>query len=127
GRSSRMPGQLPPCVPSPKMAPLTSAPMDLSKIGLSIGALASQPAGGEAPRRLTPMELRTLADWFVRPRLLGIPGVANVTVYGGEVRQLQIQIVPERLAALDLSINDVLTAARNATGVRGAGYVETKT
>ncbi len=61
----------------------------------------------------------------MKPRLLGVPGVARVSLYGGGVRQLQIQIIPERLAAYNLSINDVTAAARATTGVRGAGFVET--
>src|SRR2546430_2606662 len=74
---------------------------------------------------LSPMAVRTFADWTVRPRLLAVPGVAKVTVFGGEVRQLQIQARPDRLLAFDLALQDVLNAAREATGVRGAGFIET--
>jgi CzcA family heavy metal efflux pump len=70
------------------------------------------------------MELRTFADWVVRVRLLGTPGVARVETFGGEVRQLQVQFKPERLLAYGLSVEDVLDAARNSTGVRGAGFIE---
>ena len=64
------------------------------------------------------------ADWTLRPRLLAVPGVAKVDIFGGEVRQLQIEVKPERLLTFDLALNDVLTAARKATAVRGAGFVE---
>ena len=40
------------------------------------------------------MDLRTFADWTLRPRLLAVPGVARVSIFGGEVRQLQVQVVP---------------------------------
>ena len=70
------------------------------------------------------MELRTFADWTVRPRLLSVPGVARCIVFGGQVRQLQIQVRPDRLQAYGLSISDVLAAARVSTGVMGAGFVE---
>jgi CzcA family heavy metal efflux pump len=103
--------QLPQGTSPPRMGPLTSSTMDLLKIGL-------------VSDRLSPMDLRTFADWTVRPRLLAIPGVASVLVYGGEVRQLQVQVRPERLVAYDLSTQDVLNAARSATGIRGAGFVE---
>jgi CzcA family heavy metal efflux pump len=103
--------QLPAGVKSPKMSPLTSATMDLLKIGL-------------VTDRLTPMQLRTFADWTLRPRLLAVPGVAKCSVFGGEVRQLQIQVDPIRLNALGLALSDVLGAARLATGVRGAGFIE---
>src|SRR5262249_9785263 len=74
--------------------------------------------------KLTPMELRTFADWTLKPRLLSVPGVAKCSSFGGEVRQLQIQVLPERLLAYDLSLNDVLAAARLSTGAMGAGFIE---
>jgi CzcA family heavy metal efflux pump len=111
-RLSQLSGELPAGVLSPKMEPLTSSTMDLLKFGL-------------VSEKLSPMALRTFADWTVRPRLLSVPGVAAVKVYGGEVRQLQIQVKPDRLQAFGISVADVAAAAREATGVRGAGFVET--
>lgn len=104
-------GELPPGVRAPTLSPLTSSTMDLLKVGLTSD-------------RLTPAQLRTFAQWVVRPRLLAVPGVARVTLFGGEVRELQVRIVPDWLRAHDLSLSDVLQAAQNATGVRGAGFVE---
>src|SRR5262249_45132642 len=75
--------------------------------------------------RRTPMELRTFADWTLRPRLLAVPGVAQVNVFGGEVRQMQVQVEPDRLVAYDLALADVLAAARASTGVVGAGFIDT--
>src|SRR5208337_916099 len=74
---------------------------------------------------LTPMELRTFADWTLKPRLLSVPGVAKCSCFGGEVRQLQIQVLPDRLMAYGLALSDVLAAARVSTGVMGAGFIET--
>jgi CzcA family heavy metal efflux pump len=71
------------------------------------------------------MNLRTFADVTVRPRLLSVPGIAAVKVFGGEVMQMQIQLKPDRLLAFGVSVQDVLNAAGSATGVRGAGFVET--
>lgn len=105
-------GQMPVGVKPPAMAPLTSATSMMLTVGLT-----------SAKRSL--MDVRTFADWTVRPRLLGVPGVAKVAVFGGEVRQIQVQVRPERLSAHGLSIEEVLAAARMATGVRGAGFVET--
>lgn len=70
------------------------------------------------------MELRTLVDWTIRPHLMALPGVADVNVLGGEVRQFQIQIDPDKLIYYNLSIQEVLTATARVTGVRGAGYIE---
>ena len=104
--------QLPAPVRAPRMTPLTSSTMDLLKIGLLSDTLS-------------PMELRTFAQWTLRPRLLAVPGVANVSMFGGDVQQLQIQVKPDRLEAFGLTIQDVLSAARSSTGVRGAGFIET--
>ena len=111
-RLAQLNGELPAGVQTPKMEPLTSSTMDLLKFGL-------------VSDKLSPMELRTFADWTVRPRMLSVPGVAATKVFGGEVRQLQIQLRPDRLTAFQVSVQDVTTAASQATGVRGAGYVET--
>src|SRR5438552_4626001 len=84
-------GELPAGVKSPKMSPLTSSTMDLLKFGLLSDTLS-------------PMALRTFADWTVRPRLLSVPGVARVTGFGGEVRALQVLVKPERMLSPDLLI-----------------------
>jgi CzcA family heavy metal efflux pump len=104
-------GELPAGVKTPVMSALTSGTMDLLKIGL-------------VSQKLSSMELRTLADWTVKPRLLSVPGVARCMVFGGEVRQLQIQVQPDRLRAYHLSISDILSAARLSTAVMGAGFIE---
>jgi CzcA family heavy metal efflux pump len=105
-------GTLPASVNAPRMTPLTSSTMDLLKIGL-------------VTDKLTPMELRAFADWTLKPRLLAVPGVAKCSAFGGEVRQLQVQVLPDRLATYGLGLSDVLRAARLSTGVAGAGFIET--
>jgi CzcA family heavy metal efflux pump len=70
------------------------------------------------------MELRTLVDWTIKPHLMAVPGVADVNVLGGDVRQFQIQIDPARLIRYNLSVQEVLAATSRVTGVRGAGYIE---
>ncbi len=105
-------GKLPAGAQTPRMTPLTSSTMDLLKIGL-------------VSDKLNPMQLRTFADWTLKPRLLSVPGVAKCSSFGGEVRQLQIQVLPERLLAYNLALSDVIAAARVSTGVTGAGFIET--
>src|SRR5690242_6404128 len=103
--------QMPAGVSAPVMAPLTSA----TAVFLTLGLTSS---------RLKPMDLWSFAYWTMRPRLLAVPGVAHIAIYGGGVRQLQIQVDPQRLLAFGLSISQVLAAAQRATGVEGAGFVE---
>src|SRR3954467_11621012 len=104
--------QLPDGVHAPAMGPLTSSTMDLLKIGL-------------VSKKLSERDLRTFVDWTLKPRLLAVPGVARANVFGGEVEQLQVQVLPERLAAFDLTLTEVLETARAAAGVRGAGFIDT--
>ena len=104
--------QLPTGVQPPAMTPLTSSTSIVLVAGLT-------------SETRTLMQLRTVADWTLRLRLLAVPGVANVSVFGGDVRSIQIQVHPDQLVRYNLGLNDVLTAARKATGVRGAGFIDT--
>jgi CzcA family heavy metal efflux pump len=70
------------------------------------------------------MELRSVVDWNLVPTILSVPGVADVNVFGGEVKQLQIQINENKLLEYELGINEVAEAANKATGIFGAGFIE---
>jgi HME family heavy-metal exporter len=74
----------------------------------------------------SPMELRSLADWTARPRLLTIPGVAQVITIGGEVLQYQVRVRPERLLAFDVSLQDVERAVAASQDNTTGGFVERK-
>ena len=58
-------------------------------------------------------ELRTLADWTIRPRLLSTGGVAQVTVIGGEIKEYQILLDPARMKHYGISLNEVMNVTRN--------------
>jgi CzcA family heavy metal efflux pump len=103
---------LPANVAAPTMTPLTSSSSTVLVLGLT-----------SKTRSL--MDLRTLADWTLRLRLLAVPGVAKVAVFGGDVRSIQVQVHPDRLLRHSLSFQDVLEAAQKATAVTGAGFIET--
>jgi Cu/Ag efflux pump CusA len=70
------------------------------------------------------MELRSIVDWNLVPTILSVPGVADVNVFGGEIKQLQIQIDANKLNKFGLGVNDVVEAAKQATGIFGAGFIE---
>ena len=96
----------------PAMTPLTSSASTVLGVGIT-----------SDKRSL--MELRTLVDWVIRPHLLAVHGVAEVNVFGGDVRQWQIQVDPEKLHRFGMALDDVVVAARRATGVAGAGFLKT--
>ncbi|GAB3468697.1 efflux RND transporter permease subunit [Massilia terrae] len=102
---------LPAGVAPPAMLPLTTSTSTVLMIGLT-----------SASRSL--MDLHDSAEWVLRPQLLAVPGVAEAVVFGGDTRQLQVQVDPAKLVRYDLTLQDVLAAARAATGVRGAGFIE---
>jgi CzcA family heavy metal efflux pump len=87
--------------------------MDLLKIGL-------------VSDKLDPFQLRDQADWVMTPALLAVPGVAHVIVFGGAVRQIQIQPDVARMTAYGFTLNDIEDAARGALSLRGAGFIDTK-
>lgn len=72
---------------------------------------------------VSPMELRTLADWTIRPSLLKIPGVASVLVMGGDVREWQININAERMRTSGIMIDDIRGAVQNALVNKSGGLL----
>src|SRR6202158_3834715 len=113
-RLSEIGTTLPTGVAAPKLSPLVSSTMDLLKIGL-----VSDTASGYA--------LRDAADWVIKPRLLAVPGVAHVLVFGGDVRQIQIQPDPNKLASYHVTLLEVADAARRALALRGAWIIDMAT
>jgi CzcA family heavy metal efflux pump len=110
-RLSELGSSLPAGVGTPKLSPLVSSTMDLLKIGLVSDTVDAY-------------ELRDTADWIIKPRLLAVPGVAHVIVFGGNVRQIQILPDVQKLANFNLTLTDVSDAARAALPLRGAGFID---
>lgn len=110
-RLSELGSVLPAGVGTPRLSPLTSSTMDLLKIGL-------------LSDKLTPFQLRDQAEWVMKPALLAVPGVAHVIIFGGAVRQIQIQPDVVRMASYGFTLTDLADAARAALALRGAGFVD---
>ncbi len=111
-RLASVSGQLPSGVKAPSMTPLSSSTGTVLMLGLS-------------SRTRSLMDVHTVAQWTVRRRLLAIKGVSNVVVFGGQVQQLQIQLHPDALVRYHLSVAAVADAAHRASGIRGAGFIDT--
>jgi cobalt-zinc-cadmium resistance protein CzcA len=69
-------------------------------------------------------ELRTIQDWYVRRQLLGVQGVAEVSSFGGKVKQYEIAINPSQLHAMHLGIDDVFNALESNNQNTGGAYIE---
>lgn len=109
-RLNTISAQLPPRV-VPQMAPISSIMGEILLL-----AMSSETA--------SPMEVRELADWVVRPRLLTIPGISQVIPIGGEVRQYRVTLNPTQLAALDITREQVAAALRDFGGNSAGGFVD---
>jgi CzcA family heavy metal efflux pump len=105
---------LPQGVSPPQLSPLSSSMEYLVHFGFT-------------SEKLSPLELRDLIEWVVKPQILAVPGVAQAQVFGGEARERRIEVDPLKLAAYKLSLDDVAEATRRATQLIGGGYIETAT
>ena len=94
------------------MGPISSLMGEILLIGLSSATGAT-----------TPPDLRTLADWQLAPRLLTIPGISQVITIGGGRRQIHINALPERMAALGVTFAELQAAATHAQGGSGGGFI----
>jgi CzcA family heavy metal efflux pump len=102
-------GQLPPDIAPPVLAPVSSIMGEILFL-----ALASD--------RHSPMELKTAADWVVRPRLLAVAGVSQVVPTGGDTKQYQVIVHPERLASYRITLLEVVESLRRANESASAGF-----
>ena len=101
---------LPPEVEPPILAPMSSIMGEIMFVALT-------GAGHD------PMDLRTQADWTLRRRLLAVPGVSQVIVLGGDVRQYQVRVDPARLVAYGLGLEDVAAAVGATNANSSAGFL----
>ena len=102
--------QLPTGVGNPVMAPQTSIMGEIMLIAVT-------------SEKTSQLDLRTIADWNIRPRLLATGGVAQVVVTGGEYKQYQILASPEKMNATGVNLNDLLEAAQEANGNSSGGFM----
>src|SRR5215471_9437144 len=70
------------------------------------------------------MDLRSLADWVIRPRLLGVPGVAQVMIIGGETKQYQVLVDPAKLRDYSLTLKQVMDAVGGGNANSSGGFLE---
>src|SRR5689334_13584831 len=82
---------------------------------------------GLSSKSVSHINMSVLARWTIQPRLMGVPGVANVSIWGQRDRQLQVQVDPKRLAEKNVSLLQVLETTGNSLWVSSLSFVEAST
>lgn len=103
--------KLPAGVSAPTLGPISSTMGEIMLISMTSESTSS-------------MDLRSIADWTVRPRLLGVPGVSQVMLIGGETKQFQVLVDPKKLADQNLTLEQVVEAVTNSNANASGGFLE---
>jgi CzcA family heavy metal efflux pump len=103
----RMPAGIPP----PALGPISSTMGEIMLISMT-------------STTTSPMELRSLADWVVRPRLLGVSGISQVMIIGGDTKQFQVLVDPSRLADYGVTLKQVAEAVSASNTNAAGGFLE---
>ena len=98
---------------TPHMGPISSIMGEVMQVAIPIDT-----------HKVSPMAVREHADWVLRPRLMAIPGVAQVIPIGGEVRRFQVQPDTERMAELGVTLADLSSALRGFSANTSGGFLE---
>src|SRR3989339_470911 len=106
-------GDLPPGLSEPELGPVTTG----------LGEIYQYEVLGEG---YSPMDLRTIQDWIIKRQLAGTPGLAEVNTFGGELKQYQLLIDPQKLLKFNISIRDVIEAVSNNNANAPGAYIEHK-
>ncbi|WP_261510920.1 CusA/CzcA family heavy metal efflux RND transporter [Chryseobacterium paludis] len=110
--------EIPKGVGTPEMAPVSTG------LGEVYQYILHPKKGSE--KKYNAKELRTMQDWIVRRQLNGTPGVAEVNSFGGELKQYEVAINPNRLKAMGVSITDIFTSLEKNNQNTGGAYIDRK-
>ena len=111
-------GQIPDGMGTPYQAPVTTG------LGEIYQYVIHTKKGYE--KKYSPMDLRTIQDWSVRRQLLGTEGVADVSSFGGYLKQYEISLNPDKLRSMNISITDVFNALKKNNQNTGGAYIDKK-
>ena len=103
--------RLPAGVPAPVLGPISSTMGEIMLISMT-------------SKTTSAMELRSIADWIVRPRLLGVTGVSQVMIIGGDTKQFQVLVDPAKLADYGLTLEQIVEAVTASNANAAGGFLE---
>jgi cobalt-zinc-cadmium resistance protein CzcA len=111
--------KLPPGI-TPAMGPISTGLGEIYLWTVEAKDGAKKPDG----QPYTATDLREIQDWIIKPQLRNVPGVTEINSIGGFAKEYQISPIPERLASLGVTLQDIVTALERNNGNVGAGYIE---
>jgi cobalt-zinc-cadmium resistance protein CzcA len=115
-RLQKVQTEIPPGIGTPELGPISTG------LGEIYQYVVRPKEGYEDKYNAT--ELRTIQDWIVRRQLLGVDGVAEVSSFGGKLKQYEISVDPNKLKSFNITINDVFTALERNNQNTGGAYIE---
>jgi cobalt-zinc-cadmium resistance protein CzcA len=118
-RLQEVKSKLPPGI-EPSPGPITTGLGEIYMFNVEAEAGARNADGSE----VTPIDLRTVQDWIIKPQLRNVPGVIDVNSIGGFVKQYHVTPHPDKLRAYGMTFRDLMTALADNNANIGAGYIE---
>lgn len=115
-RLQKVQNEIPKGIGTPQLGPITTG------LGEIYQYVVKEKKGSQ--KKYTILELRTIQDWIIRRQLLGVKNVAEVSSFGGKLKQYSVEIDPNKLQANNISIGDVFTALENNNQNTGGAYIE---
>lgn len=109
-------GEIPPGLGNPELMPITTGLGEIFQYTLDVAP------GYED--KYDPMELRTIQDWIVKRNLSGIPGVVEISSFGGYLKQYEVAVDPNKMRSLNVTISEVYDALSNNNQNSGGSYIE---
>ncbi len=106
----------------PEMGPLSTGLGEVLQFEVKSDRMCPSPEE-DTPDCYTPMELRSLLDWFIAVELRSVPGVVEVNSFGGELKTYEVEVLPNRLRALNVSLSQLYDALERNNGTAGGGYL----
>lgn len=107
---------------NPELGPLSTGLGEIFQFELRADNMCA-PSAPDTESCYTPMELRSVLDWFVAYELRSVPGVVEVNAFGGELKTYEVEVLPDRLRALDISLNTLFEALEKNNATAGGGYL----
>jgi len=109
---------------NPTLGPISTGLGEIYQFTVQGTPMCPSDEGADREDCYTPMELRTILDWYIAYQLRAVPGVVEVNAFGGELKTYEVQIDPARLTALDIPLRVVFAALERNNANAGGAYIE---